>query len=84
MMDLSATHERMSAMITKVYDAFRSAGADEEKARRAAEAMHRQQQDELATRADLRELRQDIIIRLGGLMIALFGLAVAWFELRGG
>ena len=46
--------------------------------------MHRQQQDELAIRVDLRELRQDIIIRLGGLMIALFGLAVAWFELRDG
>jgi len=37
----------MSTMITEVYDTFRSAGADEEKARRAAEAMHRQQQDEL-------------------------------------
>ena len=51
---------------------------------RTAQDAHLQ---ELATKKDLLEVKMDIknaTITLGALMIGLFGLAIAWFELRGG
>jgi hypothetical protein len=43
----------MATMISEVYDAFRSAGVPEDKARAAAEALS---EDQLATKADISRL----------------------------
>jgi len=70
------------------------AGLDERQAE-AVTAVVRNAQDahlqELATKEDLLRLEtklehveERLLVRLGGLMIALFGIAVAWFELRSG
>ncbi len=45
----------MATMISEVYDAFRSAGVPEDKARAAAEALS---EDQLATKADNAKLEQ--------------------------
>ncbi len=45
----------MATMISEVYDAFRSAGVPEDKARAAAEALS---EDQLATKADIAKLEQ--------------------------
>ncbi len=72
----------MTTMISEVYDAFRSAGVPEEKARKAAEALS---SDAVATKGDMLKLdkemaamRTDIVVLkwMVGLVIA---LAVANF-----
>ena len=84
----------MSALTIDTLEVSRElqeAGLDARQAEGVSQAIRKAQEQnlgELATRGDLKatiELaEQRIIIRLGGLMIALFGLGVAWFELRGG
>ena len=48
----------MSAIVKEVYDAFRSAGVSDEQATAAAQTIPLT--DELATKADLREVRAEI------------------------
>ena len=47
----------MATMISEVYDAFRSAGVPEDKARAAAEALS---EDQLATKSDIAKLEKEI------------------------
>ena len=58
----------MAIMLTEVYDAFRSAGADEEKAKKAAEAMAGQQE-----RFSRIEARLDLITWMVGIVLTLAG-----------
>ncbi len=46
----------MATMNSDIYDAFRAAGCEEEKARKAAEAVFESQ---AATKGDIQELRKD-------------------------
>ena len=59
----------MTTMISEVYDAFRSAGVPEEKARKAAEAMS---SDALATKGDIARLEKELAVLkwMVGLVIA--------------
>ena len=50
----------MTTMITEVYDALKSTGADEEKARAAAEAIATHQRDTTELRTDMRTEFSDI------------------------
>ena len=50
----------MTTMITEVYDALKSAGADEEKARAAAEAIATHQRDTTELRTEMRTEFSDI------------------------
>ena len=50
----------MTTMITEVYDALRSAGADEQKARAAAEAIAAHQRDATELRTEIRTEFADI------------------------
>ena len=50
----------MTTMITVVYDALKSAGADEEKARAAAEAIATHQRDTTELRSEMRTEFSDI------------------------
>jgi len=68
----------MTTMITEVYDALKSVGVDEEKARKAAEAMadHRDDINEIkyaiaAIKSELNVIRWMLAINLG-LFIPLF------------
>jgi len=56
----------MATMISEVYDAFRSAGVDEGKARQAAEALSREQ---IATKQDVYEIKA--ILKLHGWMLGI-------------
>ena len=47
----------MSAMVTEIYDALRSVGVDEDKAKAAASAMFTH---DLATRGDIARLEKDV------------------------
>jgi hypothetical protein len=49
----------MATMISEVYDAFRSAGVPEDKARAAAEALS---EDQLATKSDIAKVEKEIIV----------------------
>jgi len=49
----------MSTTISVVYDAFRSAGVPEDKARAAAEALS---EDQLATKADISKLEKELLV----------------------
>jgi hypothetical protein len=49
----------MATMISEVYDAFRSAGVPEDKARAAAEALS---EDQLATKSDIAKLEKEITV----------------------
>ena len=49
----------MSMMMTELYDALRSAGAPEEKARAAAQAMSEQS---LATKTDIARLERELLV----------------------
>ena len=59
----------MTTMISEVYDAFRSAGVPEEKARKAAEALS---SDALATKGDIARLEKELAVLkwMVGLVIA--------------
>ena len=49
----------MSMMVTELYDALRAAGAPEEKARAAVQAMS---EESLATKADIARLEQELLV----------------------
>jgi hypothetical protein len=49
----------MSTMISEVYEAFRSVGVTEDKARAAAEALT---EDQLATKSDIARLEKELIV----------------------
>jgi hypothetical protein len=49
----------MSTMVSEVYEAFRSVGVPEDKARAAAEALS---EDQLATKADIARLEKELIV----------------------
>jgi len=49
----------MATMISEVYDAFRSAGVPEDKARAAAEALSEEQ---LATKTDIAKLEKELLV----------------------
>ena len=49
----------MATMISEVYDAFRSAGVPEDKARAAAEALSEEQ---LATKSDISKLDRELLV----------------------
>ncbi|MDP1605083.1 MAG: hypothetical protein Q8L93_00290 [Rhodocyclaceae bacterium] len=49
----------MATMISEVYAAFRSAGVDEENARKAAEALSN---DALATKADIARIERELLV----------------------
>jgi hypothetical protein len=51
---------QMTVMIAEVYDALRSAGADDEKARRAAEAVADARVESMQSRAELRSDMQSL------------------------
>lgn len=59
----------MTTMISEVYDAFRSAGVPEDKARKAAEALR---SDALATKGDIARLEKELAVLkwMVGLVIA--------------
>ncbi len=58
----------MAVMLTEVYDAFRSAGADEEKSKKAAEAMAGQ-----TDRFARIEARLDLLTWMVGIVLTLAG-----------
>jgi len=47
----------MTTMISEVYEAFRAAGVDDEKARKAAEALSA---ESLATKADISDVKAEL------------------------
>ncbi|MBI5120535.1 MAG: integrase [Rhodospirillales bacterium] len=49
----------MSTMISEVFEAFRSVGVPEDKARAAAEALA---EDQLATKSDISKLEKEILV----------------------
>jgi len=49
----------MSMMMTELYDALRSAGAPEEKARAAAQAMS---EESLATKSDIARIERELLV----------------------
>jgi hypothetical protein len=49
----------MATMISEVYDAFRSAGVPEDKARAAAEALSEEQ---IATKTDIAKLEKELLV----------------------
>ena len=73
-------------MNVAVYDAFKSAGVDEAKARAAAQSVAIPERDELATKSDLADLRAEIkaelaemqfrLIMAGGSVAALLLLCI--------
>ena len=66
----------MATMISEVYEAFRAAGAPDDKARAAAEAMS---SENLATKADTNEIKSTQ--RLHSFMIGFnlaFTMAILW------
>ena len=60
----------MTTMVAELYDALREAGASEDKARRAAEAMAQNATDPkaVATKADLSEAKVEILKWMVGLI----------------
>lgn len=66
----------MAAMVYEVYDAFRSVGIDDEKARRAAEAMNN---ETTATKADIFALKSEVAVLkwMAGATLALV-LTIFW------
>lgn len=66
----------MTTMISEVYEAFRTAGVPEDKARLAAEALA---SDSLATKRDVDELKRDVHLLkwMVGFNLA-FTMAVLW------
>jgi hypothetical protein len=66
----------MAAMVYEVYDVFRSVGIDDEKARRAAEAMNN---ETTATKADIFALKSEVAVLkwMAGATLALV-LTIFW------
>ncbi|WP_036263501.1 hypothetical protein [Methylocapsa aurea] len=69
----------MSTMISEVYDAFRSAGVPEDKARAPAEALS---EDQLATKADIVKLGKELLVIkwMLGLVVVVIPLIKPFFS----
>ncbi len=67
-------------MITEVYDAFKSAGADEEKARRAAEALSNYRDDINEIKSQLRLHHWMLSFNLAFSMMILWKIFSKWKE----
>jgi hypothetical protein len=52
----------MTTMISEVYDAFRSVGVTDDKARAAAEALTDTFHDQMATKVDISDVRAEIAL----------------------
>lgn len=50
----------MTTMITEVYDAFKSAGADDQKSRKAAEALSSHQEEITILKIDVSTIKSDL------------------------
>lgn len=50
----------MTTMITEVYDAFKSAGADDQKSRKAAEALSNHQEEITILKIDVSTIKSDL------------------------
>ncbi|MCY4488856.1 MAG: integrase [Deltaproteobacteria bacterium] len=69
----------MSMMITELYDALRAAGAPEEKARAAAQALS---EESLATKADIARLERELLVvkwMTGGIVAGVVSLLLRSF-----
>lgn len=69
----------MSMMITELYDALRAAGAPEEKARAAAQAMS---EESPATKADFARLERELLVvkwMTGGIVAGVISLLLRSF-----
>ena len=69
----------MSMIITELYDALRVAGAPEEKARAAAQAMS---EESLATKADFARLERELLVvkwMTGGIVAGVISLLLRSF-----
>ena len=73
----------MSVMVAEIYDALIEAGATEEKARKAASAVS--EGENLVTKADMRaalaELKNEIIVKVGGMIVAAVAVLLAFDKL---
>lgn len=69
----------MATINTDIYDAFKSAGVPEDKARAAAAAIP--EQAELVTKADLKAVIAELETRLMWKMLALQGVTIALLKL---
>jgi len=70
----------------KVTRSLTDAGIPEKHAEAMTSAIKEAQDShlqELATKKDMELLEQRLLVRLGGLVIAVGGLIIAWMELRG-
>ena len=65
----------MTTMIAEVYDALKSAGADEEKARAAAEAIATHQRDTTELRTEFSDIRGELKLLKWMLGLVLAGIA---------
>jgi hypothetical protein len=63
----------MATMISEVYDAFRSAGVPEDKARAAAEALSEKQ---LVTRTDMAKLKKQLLVIKGMLSLVVVAVVI--------
>jgi hypothetical protein len=52
----------MTTMITEVYDAFKSAGAEDQKARKAAEALSNHQDEITILKIDVSTIKSDLSV----------------------
>ena len=69
-----------SMMVTELYDALRAAGAPEEKARAAAQAMS---EESLATKADVARLERELLVvkwMTGGIVAGVISLLLKSFS----
>ncbi len=73
----------MSVMVSEVYDALIEAGASEAKARAAASAVS--EGKNLVSKTDLRaalaELKNEIIVKIGGMIVAAVAVLLAFDKL---
>ena len=73
----------MSVMVSEVYDALIEAGASEAKARAAASAVS--EGENLVSKTDLRaalaELKNEIIVKIGGMIVAAVAVLLAFDKL---
>jgi hypothetical protein len=63
----------MATMISEVYDAFRSGGVPEDKARAAAEALSEKQ---LVTRTDMAKLKKQLLVIKGMLSLVVVAVVI--------
>ncbi|MGH8607353.1 MAG: DUF1640 domain-containing protein [Gammaproteobacteria bacterium] len=76
----------MTTIVTEIYDALRKAGVDEETARKAAQAViGAEEKEQLVTkdflRAEMSELKTDVIKWNVGMLIAMTGIFAAIVKL---